>query len=478
MDQETQIRPTLPGTFVLLFACLIGFLLSYQEAAPSGMARMVSIVWLSGIAISFLLDLRLGLRNLIRVDVFALLALYFFLYFEFLFPQSRFDMLVIPDDVETSVRLTQIGLAPLVIGRHLKIGSNRALAFIGDIEMRKGDFLLIYFMAFFAAHLPMWLAVEFNMFAWWEELLTPRFGRSWGRGRYGDLSSLLHELQLLGYIMPPIAGVLFARWREYNKFMLVLVGLALLVLWFVAFSSGTRNILGVQLAGFLGGFLIVQERLRLWLVAVMALVFAVGFVVLAEMMLDFRNIGLKRYLEEGRHTSEYQEFEDAYLGGGFRDQPQAGYFVDYNLWRVSQMVAAFPDVYDHLGWNLPYVALTKPIPRAFWPGKPKDLEVGLEEAIGAEGYTIACTWIGEAWVAGGIPWIVGTGLLIGLFCRFWNQLANYMQSPFPLIVFASGFYAILLLMRSLMFFTTALLPSIALIVIGFFLYKQRTANQT
>ena len=52
-----------------------------------------------------------------------------------------------------------------------------------------------------------------------------------------------------------------------------------------------------------------------------------------------------------------------------------------------------------------------------------------------------------------------------------------MHSPFALIVFASGFYAVLLLMRSLMFFTTALLPSLALIAMGVFLYNYRGAGQ-
>jgi hypothetical protein len=475
MDSAAQARPTIQGTVVILGACVIGYFLSFSQLPPSDMARLVSIAWLAGIGLSFLLDWRLGLRNLIRVDVFALMSLYFLLFFEFLFPQSRFDLLVVDEDVVTAVQISQAGLAALVIGRHIKV-STHVLDFIGRIEMRRGDLLLIYFAAFFFSHLPMWVAVDFNLLQWWDELVNkPRFGRSWGRGRYGDISALLHELQLLGYIMPPIAGVIFARWREYGKATLVLVGLTLLLLWFGAFSSGTRNILAIQVAGFLGGYLIVQERLKIWKVAPLVAVVGVSYVVLADMMLEFRNIGMSQYFAEGRYQSDYKEFEETYWGQGHPGEADSGYFVDYNLWRMSQMVAAFPGMYAFLGWNLPYVAVTKPIPRVLWPGKPMDLKVGLEEAIGAEGYTIACTWIGEAWVSGGLIWIIGIGLLIGVFCRFWNQLATYLQSPFALIVFASGFYAVLLLMRSLMFFTTALLPSLALIVMGVFLYKHRGA---
>jgi hypothetical protein len=472
MESNEKVHPTVPGTIVILASCMLGFFLSFQQVEPSVMARSVSYSLLAGLVISFILDWRFGLRNLIRVDVFALLAFYFLTFFEFLFPQSKFDYLVVGSDVVIAVHLTLIGTAAFVIGRHFDILPQRWLGFIGEIEMRRSDLLAIYFGAFILSCLPMWLAVEFDPVVWYDELMSPRFGRSWGRGKFGDLSSLLHELQLLSYIMPPIAGVIFSNRKGYSKFALFWVGIALLTLWFISFSGGTRNILAIQMAGFLGGFLVVQKRLRIVPMAIFVLVIAVTFVFLAEMMLDFRQIGLKRNLQEGRDFASYNAFQDDYYGED-STVSDSGYFVDYNLWRIAQMVAAFPEQYDFIGWNMPYVAITKPIPRAFWPGKPTDLKVGLEEVIGAEGYTIACTWVGEAYIAGGVIWIIATGLLIGIFCCFWNQLANFIHSPFPLIVFASGFYAILLVMRSLLFFTTALLPSLALIIMGAFIYKHR-----
>ncbi|NDV62306.1 oligosaccharide repeat unit polymerase [Puniceicoccales bacterium CK1056] len=472
MEASDKVHPTVAGTIAIIGSCLISVFLSFQPVEPSLMARGVSYSLLIGLIVSFLLDWRHGLRNLIRVDVFALLAFYFLTYFEFLFPQSRFDYLVVGSDVVKAVHLTLVGLATFAIARHIDVLPKRWLGFIGEIEMRRGDLLAIYFGAFILSSLPMWLSVEFNPVRWFDELMSPRFGRAWGRGKFGDVSALLHELKLLGYIMPPIAGVIFANRKDYSKFALFFVLITLLTLWFVAFSSGTRNILAIQMAGFLGGFLIIQKRLKIMPVAILGLVIAVTFVFLAEMMLEFRQVGLKRYLAEGREYASYYAFQDEYYGEDAATT-DSGYFVDYNLWRIAQMVAAFPELYDYIGWNLPFVAITKPIPRALWPGKPTDLKVGLEEVIGAKGYTIACTWVGEAYVAGGVIWIVATGILIGIFCCFWNQLANFIHSPFPLVVFASGFYSILLLMRSLLFFTTALLPSIALIIMGAFIYKHR-----
>ena len=470
MMQPVQIRPTPQGTIVILIACGVGYLMSFQDAASSRMAQLVAIALLLGITISFLIDWRKGLKNLIRVDVFALLSFYFLTFFEFLFPQTRFDILSNPDDVVIATHLFIIGLAAMVIGRHLDVFPKNTIHHIGVIEMQPRDFLLIFFGAAFLNFLPMLMAVDFNPIAWFEETLRPRFERAWGRGKYGNLSTLLNELQLLGYVLPPVAGVIFARRKQYSMITLILTGLIILLLWYSAFSSGTRNILAIQVVGLFAGFFLVQRQLRLKYLIPAAVAVGVSYFYLADMMLDFRQMGLGRYIDEGYYTSQYKDFEEEYLADS---EDESGYFVDYNLWRMSQIVGVFPDLYDFIGWNMPFVALTKPIPRAFWPGKPEDLKVGLEEAIGAVGYTIAVTWVGEAYISGGIIWIVGIGLLIGAFCCYWNGLANYVQHTFPLIVFASGFYAVLLLMRSLMFFTTALLPSIALIVMGMIIYKQR-----
>jgi hypothetical protein len=441
MEEGKQIRPTVPGTFAILAACMAGYAFSFQEAAPSAMARVVGIIVLTGIISSFLLDWRQGLRNLIRVDVFALLAFYFLTFFEFLFPQGQFDLLVLPEDVQTSVQLFLIGLGAMSVGRHLDIFPKGTLNNIGGIELRPRDFLLIFFGAAFLNFLPMLLAVDFNPVTWFEETLKPRFGRAWARGKYGDISALLSELQLLGYVLPPIAGVIYAHRKDYSKFVLLLVGLVIAVLFYTAFSEGTRNVLAIQVAGLFAGYFVVQRQLKLKIIIPVTAVVAVTFVVLAGMMLDFRNMGLGRYVKEGYYTAEYKEYEETYLS---KDKGTSGYFVDYNLWRMSQIVGAFPDLYDFIGWNMPYVALTKPIPRALWPSKPEGLKVSLEEAIGAEGMTIAVTWVGEAYIAGGIPWIIGIGIIIGAFCCYWNGLANYVQYAFP-----------------------------ALIVMGVFIYKQR-----
>jgi len=462
------------GTIAILVSCGVGYMLSLQEGTPSHIARNVAFSVLAGVLISFLMDWRYGLRNLLRVDVFALLAYFFLTFFEFLFPQTRFDFLVIPEDVVEAIHLLLIGMVAIVIGRHLKLFPRRPLEVVSEVRMQPRDFLVIFFGAAFFNFLPLFLSVDFNPVAWFEETLKPRFGRAWARSQYGTFSTLLKELQLLGYILPPIGGLIFARFRQYNKVQLAGVGIVLVLLWYTAFSSGTRNILAIQLAGFFAGYFIIQREIRLK-IAIPAVILVGGcFVVIAEHMVSFRNMGLGPYVEHGLYKAEYKEFEAEYLAGGIEEEGgERGYFVDYNLWRLSQLVPAFPELHGFIGWNMPFVAITKPVPRALWPSKPMDLAVSLEDVVGATGYTVAVTWVGEAFIAGGPVWIIATGLLIGAFCALWNHLARFVHSPFALIVFASGFYAVLLLMRSLMFFTTALLPSVALIVMGVLIQKNR-----
>lgn len=473
MEPAAEFKPTILGTIAILIACAFGFVLSEADAQPSKVAQNVAYVLLAGITVSILMDWTKGLRNLVRLDILAFLALYFLSYFEFLFPQSNFDLLVDPDSLVKAIKMTTIGYGALAIGRHIRVGSKTALDFVGSIQMRNKDILVIYFAAFVISHFYMWMSVNFNFLQWFQELMQARFSQSWSRSKYGSLATLAGELMLLSNVIPPIAGLVYAKWREFGKVTVFWVTIPLIIVLFEGFCSGTRNVLAIHLAGILAGFFIVQKQLRVKWIILMSVSTVIIFVVLADVMLEFRTIGLKRYIDEGRYKPAYKELvAESYIESG-DERGESGYFVDYNLLRIAQLVDVFPDVYEYNGWNLPFVAITKPIPRAFWPGKPTDLKVGLEEAVGAKGMTIACTWIGEAYVSGGVIWIIGIGLLIGIFCRFWNQLAKFVRSPFALIVFASGIFAVLALMRSLMFFTTALLPAFALIAMGIFIHKNR-----
>lgn len=462
-------EPSIGGSLILISSALFSSLYVDSSRLPSELAAEVSLIWLVALGLALLVEGRSGVRTLFRADLIALCSLYFLLYFEFLFPQAHFDTLVLSDDAVSAIRSTQLGLIALVLGRHLPFRLE-SLNAVKSIEIRPAQYVLLLVIGFCLAHLPMCLAVGFDVRQLWMELLGPRFGRSWGRGRYGDFATLLHELQLFGYVVPPIAGVVLSKWRHIGGWGAGLVALLLSIHLFLAFSSGTRNILAIYLASFLVGYFLARPKVHPAFIGTSCAVVGLAFLMASAFMLQFREYGLRDWMRSDPVSQ--RTLAASFMGNKESEEVQSGFLVDYNLWRLAQMRAAFPAVHPYLGLNVPYVALTKPIPRALWTGKPLGLKVALESVIGAEGYTIACTWIGEAHVAGGPAAILIIGMGIGLFCRTWTTLLSE-GSNFSLLVYASGVYAVLLLMRSLMFFTTALLPSLALLGLGLLIHSSR-----
>lgn len=469
MGSSVSTEPSIGGSLILISSALFCFLYVDSDRLPSELAREVSIIWLVGLGLALLVEGRSGLRTLFRADLIALCSLYFLLYFEFIFPQAHFDTLLLSEDAVAAIRSTQLGMVALVVGRHLPFRLE-SLHAVKRIEIRPVQYVLLLVIGFCLAHLPMCLAVGFDFRQLWVEVLGPRFGRSWGRGRYGDFGTLLHELQLFGYVVPPIAGVVLSKWRSIGGWgvgiVVSLLGLHLLL----AFSSGTRNILAIYLASFLVGYFLTRPKVHPAFIGISCVGVGLVFLMASAFMLQFREYGLSDWMRSDPLSQ--RSLEASFMGNKESGELQSGFLVDYNLWRLAQMRTAFPAVHPYLGLDVPYVAVTKPIPRALWSGKPRGLKVALESVIGAEGYTIACTWIGEAHVAGGPAAIIVIGMSIGLFCRVWSTLLSG-ASDFSLLLYASGVYAVLLLMRSLMFFTTALLPSLALLGLGLLIHSSR-----
>jgi hypothetical protein len=219
---------------------------------------------------------------------------------------------------------------------------------------------------------------------------------------------------------------------------------------FYGFSSGTRNLFGTYMVTFLMGYALAlpaSERKRLILVTAIC---GIGMMAATRVMLDFRAIGLKRYFEGER---EHGEGEDART-----------FFVDYNLLAVSQIADYFPRKHAYLGVEIPYQAIIRPIPRALWPGKPQELSTTIEDVFGQTGLTISATYAGEAYMSAGWLGVIGLSLLFGGMAGWWNGLASARNSEVGILIYASGFFAVIITMRSMFVLTTAILPTIAGIV--------------
>lgn len=460
--EVAYLRPTFPGTVALLAGVAMSFFVM-GEGEPAEMASRVSRVMLLAIGLSVLSDLQVSLRNLVRVDLFAIVAFYFLALFEFLFEQPDFNRMAYTDPTRTALTVVLLAFAGLALGRHLMRPEKAAMVFLRDIEVPPSVYVLVYFGSFSASVLYMLMAVDFNVFAWFDHMVGPRFTQPWQRAQLGGWKTLINELSLLGLVVPPLAGIIFSRRRDYSGIVLLLVAVVLALQFFLSIAPGTRNALAINLAGFMGGFFLNRERLRLVPVVAWSLVILVFFVVVSDHMLRFREMGLRNYVEHGHYKQDPAEVESFMIeSGGFMGGK--GYFVDYNLLTIHDLAQVFPDQFGYLGFNVYWVALTKPIPRAIWSGKPQGLAVGIEESLGVEGLTLSCTFAGEAMMAAGLPGVFFTALGLGVLLAYWNRLGCASNSLFALLVYAAGFFAALITMRSLMFATTMILPAIGLIV--------------
>jgi hypothetical protein len=449
-DEEQVVAPSPSGSWLALFTLALTGVTLIGDT-PHQVATYAATGTAIAIAFSLFFDSKLGLRNVVRADVLALVGLYFLTLFEFLFSQPEFNSLTDVTTTRGAVMACLLGHAGIIAGRHIRLGGQRKLR---DLLARPAPtrwLIVIFLSCLFIGHLQMLIAVNFDIFRMIDAFMGPRFSQPWGRGRLGDWRALLYELSMLLYLVPPIAGIFFARRKLFSVTQLAIVAAGLGFEMFYAFCSGTRNLFISYLVTFLIGYAFALQRGRhKELLAVVS-----GSVVLAllatVMMLQFRSVGLKQWIAGNRPRGDVQE---------------KMVHVDMNLYVISTLVATFPKHQPFLGLEVPYLALIRPIPRALWPGKPEGMSVSLEDAAGAdsENWTVAASFVGEAYIAGGMIAVFITGLFFGCGSAWWSRLASSKNSELGILIYASGFFAAAISMRSLFAFTTALLPTIAAIL--------------
>lgn len=441
-------QPTSAGSVSFLAGILLTFLTINSNAFPSEIARQASIFLGLGLAVSLWFDSTRGWRNLFRTDLVCLSGLYFFTLFEFLFPQESFNNRLTSAETVGAIEIILIGFIGLVIGRHFTLLKPIPKKWLDFSVIPDQALFRLFLIAAFLGYFYMLWTVNFNILEAMNEMLGPRFSSPWSRGGYGGWTSLLTELSLFRYAIPPIAGILWNRRQNFPTWQVVLVFLVLIFCFYEGFTSGTRNIFASYLAGFLGGYLLTLREVRLWKILVP--LGAAGYALLfaTRHMLAFREMGLGKYLE-------FRMYELV--------QAKESVFIDHNLWSLGKIVEAFPNIYDFMGWEMIVVFVTKPIPRVLWSGKPEGLSVEIADVVGATQMTVSATYIGEAYMLGGVIAVIIISFVIGATSNWWTRIMTQQISGYGAAVGALGFFVAALTMRSLAFFTTNILPIIALI---------------
>lgn len=448
-------RAALAGTLLaLLGVAFTGFFL--QGDTPAQLARFASIGAGISILTSIAIDAKRGLGNIIRADLMAILSFYFLTLFEFLFPQPSFDVRNKFAAAHTAIDIVLLGLAGLLIGRHLLHPKKQPLEKTLTHEIPAVLMIVVFWGSMVVGFAYMFACVEFDPMKLVEGFMAPRFSQPWARGFLGDWRALFSELSMFIYLVPPLAGVIFGRRARYGFFQLTGVALGALFVFFYGFTSGTRNLFASYLVTFLIGFAFALPKDRRKVIIPVCIAFAMMLVAATTLMLRFRNVGFSDWLKFG-------------APGGMEEQKSL--FVDYNLWAIAQLVDVFPAHHDFLGWEVPYVALIRPIPRALWPGKPEGLSLTVEDALGVTEGNITDSFAGDAYISGGFIAVLMCGIFFGAATGWWSHLCSPKNSEMGLLIYASGFFAAVISMRSIFVFTTALLPTVAGTVIGMFLVR-------
>jgi hypothetical protein len=427
---------------------------------PYDIARMGAI----GVAIvmvaSLALEVTQNWRAVLRPDTVAFLALYGLTFLEFLLPQPEVNDMTNPAAMRHAVLLALLAFGTMAIGRHLSPKLPTGLSGLVQRPTPPSALLAIFWISFFFGTFYMLLAVNFNPIEMIDRMMGPRFTQPWGRGRYGDFRALLNEVGAVINLVPPLAGLIISDRQRFRPFTWMTVALVYGFCLFMGLAGSTRNVLGAYIITFLIAYSLNLTRKRVMEFGVLCLLGVVGFFVSSKIMLETRTIGLKQYLR----TFETQGPK---MNLKFEEEGPETIFFDLNLVNVAELSDVFPKTHAFLGFEVPYVAFTHPIPRAIWPGKPIGLSVSMEDAlnVGPE-MTISSTFIGESYMAAGAIGVAIAGLFFGILTGWWGRMAVGLSSALGLLIYSSGFLSVVISMRSLFTLTVTILPTIAAIAMA------------
>jgi hypothetical protein len=447
VNAGSRSASTSAATAVILLGLALTCIVLPSDRAASDIFMVGAVGVGLSLGIGTAIEATSGVRSLIRVDILMFWVLYGLTFLEFLFPQPDVDTVLLPSVATSGTYAVLLGFAGLVVGRHLvpRRGGSQISAFF---DVSPASIFFLFILATLLGYLHIFLAVNFDLFEALRQMLLPRFSQSWARGRYGDINALLYEIGALIYLIPPTAGLIYARSKDYNFIQKTVVTVVLIFTLYFGFASGTRNILATYVITLLGAYFLNKSELRFSQVLYRGVPILALLMLGMSYMLQFREEGLGKYSFDERAISDV--------------------YIDRNMVVISRFTELFPNVYQFLGFEIPFQGLVHPIPRALWPGKPEGLSVSVEEILGADpgAVTFASTFVGESYISGGFAAILVAGLLLGAGAELWNRLGRRVNSQFSQLLYASGFLCAALTMRSLSWMSVTALPTLALWIYG------------
>jgi oligosaccharide repeat unit polymerase len=450
MARPQAIQRMTRSTVLTTIAMCAGLGATYMvlpDNSPTAIFLTAAVGVMLTLGAGLFLETRGDVRALIRTDVIMLIALYGLTLVEFFFPQELVEEQLDPQTATQGVEALLLGFAGILIGRNFVAHSQNTAAVTGSVHLSRTTVFILFVTAFCVGYLYMLVAVDFNPAELVRQMLAPRFSQPWSRGSLGGLNDLLGTIgDLFLYFVPVLAGCILADWRRYSLFQLAAAGFGLAFTLFYGFTGGTRNVFAVYLVLFVGAYIIFSPKLG-WKRTILLLLVMGGVLFLsAYYMLQFRTVGLEDYISGDSNVRGYRKDT---------------LFIDNNLPVIGMLTDIFPDRIPYLGSEMAVWATVHPVPRVLWPGKPEKLSVEAADALGVQGASVASTFIGESYMMAGYPGVIGVAILFGWLAGWWDRFGHDLRSNINVAMYASGFFAAMLSMRSMIWTTTAMLPTVA-----------------
>ena len=227
-----------------------------------------------------------------------------------------------------------------------------------------------------------------------------RFCAPWSTGEFGGWEAFIVHLQYFGYVLPSLTVLLAYREGWVRPKTIVAIILSIIMAAFLA-QGGGRRVIGLVVGAALITWSLLQGRVRPRTL-VGGLIAVAILLVFMEEMLQFRKVGFS--------ASDENYVSDSVV------------HVDDNFNRLSQVVHFIPNVQPYVDLQPLSYALTLPIPRVLWSGKPSDPGYDLTKLLGWSGVSLSTSIIGELYAMHGLIVVFLGGLVFGRIANMWNKV--------------------------------------------------------
>lgn len=432
--RQTKSRTRIVSVTWLALASVGVATLFAVESVPAHVGTSNALFWpaailTAGVMLPVIAQIRRNLLSILRVENALMIGIVYWLLMDMLQSAYPFEA-VTADDVRIAFGCVGLFAAAIWLGA---AGRGWMLpAVVERVATRRIEPTTIYWaiwLAFILCMAKFSIASNFDIGLMIESVGNERWNTPWARGDFGGVNAILDHMQYFGYILPALCVTLAMRVGWLNWRVVVGFLLSLIVILFLA-QSGGRRIIGVVIGAAV--FTWVASRPRLSPVLILGGGLALGgLLAFMQEMLRYRNVGFSAWWAGVRPELFVKHLH-----------------VDDNFLRLAQLIDFFPEQVGYVYHQTLFHALTLPIPRVLWPGKPAGPGFDLPFLLGYKGVSLSCSIIGELWVSLGWIAVAVGGWVLGRLGGMWNKILLLPTGTSRALMYGLGLMALFAGLRS------------------------------